>query len=368
MAERRDHETMRAGLAQLWKFTARGFGPPTRHLCLGRDALSGREFRNPPHRGLASPAPFARGQCPSWPHTVPAALSAASSSSDLKSQPVLSRLALQASSSSAADMAPRKGRVAVAQMTATSDIDANFETCRKLVKVSLIEAGLVQECRVILCCSSFCLCFIQQLSRPSLPLLPACPSSTQQAAAEGVQLLSLPECFSFIGAKEGEAGAIAEPLDGPIMQRYCQLARWEMGHSFCACSVAARMWMLSEVPIREGKSAVSLSTEGSGDRLAQGVQYCSNAALLSCCRDSGMWLSLGGFQEVGDPSAEGRYFNTHVLLDDTGSIVASYRKIHLYESCAVRPGLPSKPPLIFLLACALGAVASLEAQSSHSSC
>lgn len=47
----------------------------------------------------------------------------------------------------------------------------------------------------------------------------------QEAAAEGVKLLCFPESFSFVGAKDGESLKIAEPLDGPIMQRYCSLAR-----------------------------------------------------------------------------------------------------------------------------------------------
>jgi hypothetical protein len=40
-----------------------------------------------------------------------------------------------------------------------------------------------------------------------------------------VNFLSLPECFSFIGSREGEALSIAEPLDGPILQKYKELAR-----------------------------------------------------------------------------------------------------------------------------------------------
>jgi predicted amidohydrolase len=47
----------------------------------------------------------------------------------------------------------------------------------------------------------------------------------QEAASKGVNFLSLPECFSFIGSREGEALSIAEPLDGPILQKYKELAR-----------------------------------------------------------------------------------------------------------------------------------------------
>ena len=60
-----------------------------------------------------------------------------------------------------------------------------------------------------------------------------------------------------------------------------------------------------------------------------------------------LWLSLGGFHEVYDetskehssftPDAQSEnsdivhYFNTHILVDDHGSIVATYRKIHLFD-------------------------------------
>lgn len=41
-------------------------------------------------------------------------------------------------------------------------------------------------------------------------------------------------------------------------------------------------------------------------------------------RETGLWLSLGGFQETG-PDA-GHTHNTHVVLDAGGNTVAAYRK------------------------------------------
>lgn len=38
----------------------------------------------------------------------------------------------------------------------------------------------------------------------------------------------------------------------------------------------------------------------------------------------GLWLSLGGFQEKG-PDPEHLY-NCHVIIDDQGTLVTSYRK------------------------------------------
>ena len=92
----------------------------------------------------------------------------------------------------------------------------------------------------------------------------------QDAAAAGAKVLFLPENFSFLGRAFTESLAVAEPLSGPLMAQYCQLAR-----------------------------------------------------------DTGLWLSLGGFQEVG-PDPEHLY-NCHVVVNAEGEQVAAYRKIHLFN-------------------------------------
>ena len=43
----------------------------------------------------------------------------------------------------------------------------------------------------------------------------------------------------------------------------------------------------------------------------------------------GIWLSLGGFQETCEDAS--RLYNTHIVLDGSGQIVAKYRKIHLFD-------------------------------------
>eukprot|EP00793_Prasinoderma_coloniale_P005239 PRCOL_00001000-RA len=101
-----------------------------------------------------------------------------------------------------------------------------------------------------------------------------CSDLAARAAAAGASLLCLPECFAFIGARSGEAQAMAEPLDGPLMSRYAELAR-----------------------------------------------------------STGLWLSLGGFQEAPTkPDPEGRIYNTHVVLSPDGGTRGAYRKIHLFDA------------------------------------
>jgi len=116
--------------------------------------------------------------------------------------------------------------VAVGQMTSIGDKNANFQTCSKLAK---------------------------------------------EASAAGCAALFLPECFSFIGTSWKQSIAAAEPLDGPTMARYQQLAR-----------------------------------------------------------DTNLWLSLGGFQQRNNKDPE-RIYNTHVMLNSDGSIVALYSKVHLFD-------------------------------------
>ena len=99
-----------------------------------------------------------------------------------------------------------------------------------------------------------------------------CVRLAQKAAAQNVQLLSFPECFHFIGG--GTTGLksvdIAETLEGPTIQKYQDLAR-----------------------------ATNLT------------------------------LSLGGFQEKSEDAS--KVYNTHVVIDPTGTLIAAYRKIHLFD-------------------------------------
>ncbi|KAG2423634.1 hypothetical protein HXX76_015151 [Chlamydomonas incerta] len=100
--------------------------------------------------------------------------------------------------------------------------------------------------------------------------LEVCGRLAQDAAAAGCAALFLPECFAFIGDSPAQSLAAAQPLGGPLMAAYRQLARTH-----------------------------------------------------------GLWLSLGGFQEVGpDPQ---HIYNTHVVVDDRGEVAAVYRKIHLFD-------------------------------------
>eukprot|EP00873_Tetraselmis_striata_P018553 jgi/Tetstr1/438817/TSEL_027326.t1 len=137
---------------------------------------------------------------------------------------IVLRSTLQVAMATGSDV--RLPRVAVGQMTSIDSKEENFKTCAKLA---------------------------------------------QDAAAAGCCALFLPECFSFLGKSWQESLAAAEPLDGPTVRRYQELAR-----------------------------------------------------------NTKLWLSLGGFQQKCD-SIPDKLLNAHVVIDAEGKLVASYAKVHLFN-------------------------------------
>jgi deaminated glutathione amidase len=97
-----------------------------------------------------------------------------------------------------------------------------------------------------------------------------------EAADGGAHLAALPEVFTYLGRSSGRVAA-AEPVPGPTTERLSAIAR------------GRRMWVLG-----------------------------------------------GSLLEADD----GRIYNTSVLFDRDGELVATYRKIHLYDV-----ELPDQPPI-----------------------
>ncbi len=114
-----------------------------------------------------------------------------------------------------------------------------------------------------------------------------------EAAGRGAALVATPENTNYLGPHD-EKVRLAEPLDGPTVGRFADLAR----------------------------------------RL-------------------GIHLLLGSFNEQSDEP--GRCHNTSVLLAPDGRVLAAYRKLHMFdvdvpggvkfaESTTCKPGDPSQPP------------------------
>jgi predicted amidohydrolase len=129
-------------------------------------------------------------------------------------------------------MKDRSIRVAAAQLCSTDDVDANLAACRDL---------------------------------------------TARAAADGAELVVLPECFAYLSRREEQKLAIAEIIDerdpGPVL-----------------------------------------------------------AATQKLAVDHGVWVIGGGMAErkPGETDPK-KVFNTAVVFDPAGALVATYRKIHLFD-------------------------------------
>lgn len=96
------------------------------------------------------------------------------------------------------------------------------------------------------------------------------------------ELVCLPEGFSFIGENRDQTLSIAEPIPGPLIEEYSRIAK-----------------------------------------------------------ENSIFLSLGGFQELGSEPVEHadsnsinsakKVKNTHLIIDPDGKILAKYSKVHLFD-------------------------------------
>jgi len=119
-----------------------------------------------------------------------------------------------------------------------------------------------------------------------------------RAKSRGAMMTFVPECADYVSESRDQAIALAEPLDGPTVSRYQELAR-------------------------------TLK----------------------------MWLSIGGYHEKPTTVEEAkRIYNTHLLIDTEGTVQGVYRKIHMfdidipgaapsYESSYTIPGSSIVPPV-----------------------
>jgi predicted amidohydrolase len=112
--------------------------------------------------------------------------------------------------------------------------------------------------------------------------LARCRELTGQAASEGARLVVLPECFSFLGRSEGDKLGIAETF---------------------------------------GEADGAPGAGGTGPVMA---------ALRELATKHGVWIVGGGTPERVPGDAR-RTYNTAIVVDPRGELVARYRKIHLFD-------------------------------------
>ena len=139
---------------------------------------------------------------------------------------------------------------------------------------------------------------VQMTSTPDKATFAQLSALVNRAKTRGALMTFLPECADYVSDSRDQAVALAEPLEGPTVSRYRELAR-------------------------------SLK----------------------------MWLSVGGYHEKPKAAEETkRIYNTHLLIDSEGTIQGVYRKVHMfdvdipgavpsYESAYTVPGSGIVPPV-----------------------
>lgn len=93
-----------------------------------------------------------------------------------------------------------------------------------------------------------------------------------RAASMGCSMAFLPECFDMVCESRKETLEKLEPIDGPLVTKYRELAA-----------------------------------------------------------EKKIWLSLGGLHESNPSSDDGKAFNAHIVINDKGDIVSVYHKVHLFN-------------------------------------
>lgn len=129
-----------------------------------------------------------------------------------------------------------------------------------------------------------------------------CRKLAMEAKEAGCCMLFLPECCSFIGLNQQEVCSINSfnYTSQSFRKAHCD------GH----ISIGTRITICTPV--------VQTVTAG------QPLDGPAMAKFQGLARETGVWLSLGGFQETG-PDPE-HIYNTHIVLNGQGQIVSSYRK------------------------------------------
>lgn len=146
------------------------------------------------------------------------------------------------------------------------------------------------------------------------------------AKSKGASMLFLPECFGFIG--ESSAQTLEEAEDPSNLS----LVETETESD-------------EELELtRILKSIVNdVDTSVSNSKVPSPAVNSLMNGLRTIAKESGLWISGGGMHVGGAPpkgdtgagmnqeQKQCRVYNTHVVLDSSGALVASYRKIHLFD-------------------------------------
>jgi hypothetical protein len=138
-------------------------------------------------------------------------------------------------------------------------------------------------------------------------------------------MLFLPECFGFLGSNSEETLRAAESSSIDISSNP-DIVRTTLVHIVNECSNLPLNQLPESIPTFD---ALGIDDEWKLS-LMDGLRVIARASQL--------WISAGSIHMLctnddNDDSDPSHVYNTHIILDNTGTIRSQYRKIHLFDVC-----------------------------------
>jgi predicted amidohydrolase len=147
-------------------------------------------------------------------------------------------------------------------------------------------------------------------------------------------MLFLPECFGFLGSSSEQTLLAAEPAVSSMTEQRQQNP---------AKMTEALIQMVSDSAATASDTNGSASDENQPLPLALSEHEERSISLLDGLRTiavaSHLWISAGSMHVAVDDDddepqqQQQRVYNTHIIVDPSGTVRAEYRKIHLFDVC-----------------------------------
>lgn len=151
--------------------------------------------------------------------------------------------------------------------------------------------------------------------------------ATSVSNEQRCSMLFLPECFGFLGSNAEETLRAAEP-SSTVISSNPEIVRATLVDIIHQCSTLPMNHLPKNVPTLD---AINIDDEWKLS-LIDGIRVIAQT--------SNLWISAGSIHMLcsdevnSDDAASGRHvYNTHIIMDHTGTIRSEYRKIHLFDVC-----------------------------------
>jgi len=144
------------------------------------------------------------------------------------------------------------------------------------------------------------------------------------------RMLFLPECFGFLGSSSEQTLAAAEPMPATHDER--QNSEHVIQALVQKVKESAMSGMPPPPPLAQNRDGTEDDDEVAGTvKLSeeQDREISLLDGLRTIAAASKLWISAGGMH-VGVPD-EPRVYNTHVIVDECGTLRSLYRKMHLFD-------------------------------------